>query len=71
MNGRVRSDCSWRGLFYGSIKIYEEFFDAKRPQLNRSCGLFALCYRVLEVELEGVEPSSKRGNNLLSTCLVT
>lgn len=32
----------------------------------RNCPLMSLCL----VELEGIEPSSKRGTNRLSTCLV-
>lgn len=32
-------------------------------------GLFSMCVGIRIVELEGVEPSSKQGNNKLSTCL--
>ena len=31
--------------------------------------LYPFCFTTLKVELEGFEPSSKRGNHTLSTCL--
>ena len=57
--GHLKIDFYWIFcLFYKSKKLANHWF----------CELL-LNFEIVLVELEGVEPSSKQGNNKLSTCL--